>query len=65
MSSHLLMAISFGVCKCVVKKWLRVDHFGLSDTDFCQLAANRPISKTVSPSVADQLGLNIGSTAAF
>ena len=51
-SGHIfspLAAISFGVTKCRVKKGARMDHFGLSDTDFCHLTAN--ISKMVSWSV--------------
>jgi len=49
-----------GVTKCGIKKEARVDHFGLSDTEFCHL-----ISKTVSRRVTCQLGLNISSTEAF
>ena len=62
-SFPLLVAISLGIAKCVVKKGFGWSIFGLSGTHFCHLTAN--ISKTVSRSVTCQLELNIRSTRAF
>lgn len=45
------------------KKRIRVEHFCLSDTNFCHLTAI--ILKTVSCSITCQVGLNINWTRAF